>query len=180
MVNQVQNPQNQQSPQKSLPKLPLNTLSATLAWFEEARPQPTNKQFQTQLGVHFEEVKEMLDAITPLTPQASWMLHDARVALKALGDMLKATEHTITVEPKDRQEFFDGILDQIVTGSGVGQHCGFPVVEALDEVNASNFSKFVDGRALVNEQGKIMKGPDYFKPDLAQFIPARIPVFDGE
>jgi hypothetical protein len=168
------------SNQQSQRKQP-NTLSATLAWFEAARPTPTNKQFHTQLGVHFEEVAEMLDALTAVTAGADWRLHEARVALKALAQFLKTNPNSITVEPKDRQEFLDSICDQIVTSSGVGQHAGFPVVEALDEVNASNWSKFdSNGQPIVDANGKIMKGPNYFKADLAQFVPARIPVFDDE
>lgn len=159
---------------------PANTLSATVAWFEEARPAPTSKQFHTQTGVHFEEVAEMLDEITPLDGPTTVLLHDAKVALKALAAHLKKTDNTITVEPAARPNFLDSLCDQIVTASGVGQHCGFPVVEAMDEVNSSNWSKFVDGRAIVDANQKIQKGPAYFKADLSQFIPARIPVFDGE
>lgn len=153
-----------------------NTLSHTLLWFELARPAPTSKQFHTQTGVHFEEVAEMLDEITPLAPKAIILLHEAKVALKALATYLKETDETITVEPHARANFLDAICDQIVTGTGVAQHCGFPVVEALTEVNASNWSKFVDGKPIVDANGKIMKGPDHFKPDLSAFVPTRIPV----
>ncbi|MFP3556394.1 hypothetical protein [Paraburkholderia sp. SIMBA_054] len=118
----------------------------------------------------------MLDAITPVSPTAIHLLHDAKVALKALATYLKGADNAITVEPNDRAEFLDAICDQIVTGTGVAQHLGFPLVEAMDEVNASNFSKFVDGKAVVDANGKIMKGPDFYKPDLSQFVPQRIAV----
>lgn len=166
--------------QKSQPKLPANTLSATVAWFEEARPSPTSKQFHTQLGVHFEEVAEMVDELSSSDPEAIVLLHEARVALKALATFLKKSDYVVGVEPHARPNFLDAICDQLVTATGVAQHCGFPVVEALDEVNASNFSKFVDGKAIVDANGKIAKGPGHWKPDLSQFVPARIPVFDGE
>jgi hypothetical protein len=154
-------------------------LSATLAWFEAARPQPTSKQFHTQLGVHFEEVGEMVDELTPCNSKTAVLLHEVRVALKALGNHLKATDESVTVLPEDRQDFLDALCDQIVTVTGVGQHCGFPVVDALTEGNRSNWSKFdADGNPIVDANGKIMKGPGYFKPDLGQFVPQRIPVFD--
>jgi hypothetical protein len=156
--------------------LPANTLSATFAWFEEARPAPTSKQFHTQTGVHFEEVAEMLEEITPTAPTAVYLLHDAKVALKALARYLKESDEVITIEPHARPNFLDALCDQIVTATGVAHHCGFPVVEAMDEVNASNWSKFVDGKAIVDANGKIMKGPDYFKPDLSAYAPTRIPV----
>jgi hypothetical protein len=153
-----------------------STLSATFHWFELARPNPTSKQFHTQTGVHFEEVAEMIDEITPTSPKATVLLHEAKVALKALATYLKESDEVITVEPQARTNFLDSLCDQIVTATGVGQHCGFPMVEAMDEVNASNWSKFVDGQPIVNENQKIMKGPDYFKPDLSAFVPVRIPV----
>lgn len=120
----------------------------------------------------------MVDEITPCNPQTAVLLHEARVALKALASHLKANDRVITVLPEDRKDFLDSLCDQVVTASGVGQHCGFPVVEALAEVNDSNWSKFVDGKAIVDANGKIMKGPDYFKANLEQFVPQRIPVFD--
>lgn len=154
---------------------PTSTLSATVRWFELARPAPTSKQFHTQTGVHFEEVAEMIDEITPTSPKATVLLHEAKVALKALATYLKESDEVITVEPQARTNFLDALLDQIVTATGVGQHCGFPMVEALDEVNASNWSKFVDGRPIFDANQKIAKGPDHFKPDLSVFVPSRIP-----
>lgn len=154
----------------------VNTLSATLHWFSQARPNPTSKQFHTQTGVHFEEVAEMVDEITPISPTAIHLLHDAKVALKALATYLKGADNAITVEPHARPNFLDSLCDQIVTAAGVGHHLGFPMVDAMDEVNASNYSKFVDGNPLVDPNGKIMKGPDYFQADLSQFVPTRIPV----
>jgi len=47
---------------------------------------------------------------------------------------------------------------------------GYQIHGAMLEVNASNFSKFVDGEPVFNEDRKIMKGPDYFKPDLKKFL----------
>ncbi len=44
------------------------------------------------------------------------------------------------------------------------------IVGALQEVNRSNYSKFVNGRAVFDENGKIKKGPDYSKPDLTKFV----------
>jgi hypothetical protein len=161
---------------KKSKSLPANTLSATFAWFEVARPNPTSKQFHTQTGVHFEEVAEMVEEIRPLTPSATVLLHDAKVALKALATYLKQNDGAITVEPENRKDFLDALCDQIVTSTGVGCHLGFPMVSAMDEVNASNWSKFVDGKPVFDENQKIAKGPAYFKADLAQFLPARIPV----
>lgn len=120
----------------------------------------------------------MVEELTPRDSHSAVLLHEARVALKALANFLKANDEVVTVLPEDRANFLDAIIDQIVTGTGVGQHCGFPVVDALAEVNASNFSKFDEGLPIVDANGKIMKGPNYFKASLDQFVPKRIPVFD--
>lgn len=47
---------------------------------------------------------------------------------------------------------------------------GFDMVGALKEVNASNYSKFENGKPVFNEQGKIAKGKDYFKPNLTTYL----------
>lgn len=150
-------------------------LHGTFGWFQLARPEPTSKQFHTQLGVHFEEVGEMIDTISPDAPSASALLHDANMAIKALAKYLKASDRVVTIERVARIDFLDALCDQIVTATGIGQHCGFDILNALNEVNASNWSKFVDGLPIVDANQKIMKGPDYFKADLAPYIPSRIP-----
>jgi hypothetical protein len=47
---------------------------------------------------------------------------------------------------------------------------GLDLIGALNEVNRSNYSKFVDDKAVFNENGKIAKGPNYSKPDLTPFL----------
>src|ERR1700758_1914546 len=98
--------------QRSTKDLSANTLSDTVRWFALARPNPTSKQFHTQLGVHFEEVGEMIDEISPISSQAAILLHEAKVSLKALANHLKASDNAITVEPHARTNFLDAICDQ--------------------------------------------------------------------
>jgi hypothetical protein len=61
----------------------------------------------------------------------------------------------------------DSAADQIVTSVGVG-HCAHTnIVKAVDVVNGSNWSKFdKDGQPIFDQNGKILKGPDYKAPDL--------------
>jgi hypothetical protein len=58
------------------------------------------------------------------------------------------------------------LADQIVTAVGIASMLDMDIVGALQEVNRSNYSKFVNGRAVFDENGKIKKGADYSKPDL--------------
>lgn len=87
--------------------------------------------------------------------------------LSTLADLLKSGE--IEVEPESKINLLDSICDQQVTGIGVAHMLGMDIDGAMDEVNKSNWSKFVDGKPVFNEQGKIAKGPDYRAPSLERF-----------
>lgn len=144
------------------------TLLDTKTWFEKARPECSPQDFQSQLGVHFEEVTEMLDVISG-NPKAIAAILDATRAMKTLATMIKAQEADIVV--MNEELFLDAICDQIVTGTGVAHTKGHNIVGAMTEVNRSNFSKFdVDGKPIRNEHGKIMKGPNYSPAVLAPYL----------
>lgn len=81
--------------------------------------------------------------------------------------MLKSGEMNAHVI--NRKEFLDSLADQIVTAAGVGHCAGMDVPGAVEVVDHSNWSKFVDGEPVFDNNGKITKGPDYFKPDLEGF-----------
>lgn len=146
-----------------------NTLAKTFNWFQRAVPTPTVKNFTTQLGVHLEEVAEGLDACHGTTQEAESLLRQAVNALENLGNHLKNNAGSVAVT--DPVEFLDSLCDQLVTATGTGYMLGNRVVEALDEVNRSNFSKFdEEGNPIFNENGKIIKGPSYSKPELESFV----------
>jgi hypothetical protein len=147
-----------------------DTLSETVDWFDIARQQPTIQQTTTQLGVHFEEVREMLLELEGNNPHAAQLLEDAQVSLALLGDYCKAHSGSVSVPKENRVAFLDALCDQQVTIVGVAQSQGMQIIPALQEVNRSNFSKFVDGKPLINESGKIIKGPNYFKPKLEAYV----------
>ena len=131
-------------------------------WFKEAKPEPTFNDAMTQYGCHIEEVCEMLDAMGDRIEAHQ---------LTQLADWYKQTEYKD--RPKSHTtniELLDALADQIVTAVGVAYMMGFDIIGALEEVNASNWSKFVDGKAVTDENGKIIKGSDYFKPELDKFV----------
>lgn len=143
------------------------TIQDTKEWFNRAVKQPTIDNQRVQLGVHCEEFVEMLAAIN--IPTVETQRVTALNALHELATILK-TNKEIRVIVHDRQEFLDGLTDQVVTATGCGHMFGMDVPGALEEVNLSNFSKFVDGQPIFNENGKIAKGPAYFKPNLNPFV----------
>jgi predicted HAD superfamily Cof-like phosphohydrolase len=133
-------------------------------WFALAMPQPTDKNRAVQIGVHFEEVAEMIDAIhgSPYDPTLC-----GEVA--KLADMFK--KHVgLAPEAVDRKELLDSLCDQIVTSIGVAHMFGMNIEGALAEVNRSNWSKFVDGKPVFDANGKIAKPATYSPPDLTPFV----------
>lgn len=142
-------------------------MGTTKQWFEAAVPNPTDKNFQVQLGVHFEEISEMLEALTGDTEQTSKRLEDLAADLSVLGNQLKTGRVSALV--RSHEEFLDALVDQRVTATGVGHMLGYDMEGADKEVDRSNFSKFVDGKPIFDINGKIMKGPDYTAPELFKF-----------
>lgn len=148
------------------------TLLDTKTWFEKARPECSEQDRQSQLGVHLEEVVEMLDQLTG-NKAAIPALMDARRSLHTLAEMVKAGKADIQII--NHLEFLDSICDQNVTGVGVAHTQGYDIVGAMTAVNASNFSKFDEqGNPIRNEHGKIMKGPNYYKVELSGYIPMTV------
>lgn len=90
-------------------------------------------------------------------------LNDAGKALQELSQAFYASNGF----PLARKvELLDALADITVTTTGVAYFAKMKWDEALNEVNRSNFSKFEDGKPLLNENGKIIKGKNYFKPNL--------------
>tara|TARA_B110000977_G_scaffold74745_1_gene101008 strand:+ start:495 stop:935 length:441 start_codon:yes stop_codon:yes gene_type:complete len=138
-------------------------------WHKRARPEPTDREFNVQLGCHLEEFAEMLAAIDSEIPETRNALNVLQLLTTRLGDQLKLGTAQVYIEAE--VEFLDALADQIVTAVGVGYCCDMQITKAIDAVNASNWSKFDSaGQPIFNEHGKIMKGPNYHKPDLSAFV----------
>lgn len=135
------------------------SINSSAMWQREARPTPSQKDLCVAIGCHIEEAVEMLQAVAP-----SRRVSMAVAVLTELADAWKSGAEQ--VEITNRKEMLDALADQIVTAVGIGHCAGMDVSRALDEVNRSNFSKFVDGKPLFNDAGKVIKGPDYSAPDL--------------
>lgn len=97
-------------------------------------------------------------------------IHDVGNEVMACANQLYAHERKLPALNKEsRVELLDALADQVVTATGVAYFSQMQWDEALNEVNNSNFSKFEDGKPVLNEHGKIIKGKNYFKPNLAPF-----------
>ena len=88
-------------------------------------------------------------------------------------DLIKEelSELTEAVNNKDLLEVADALTDILYVTYGAGHAFGIDLDKCFDEVQNSNMSKLgVDGKPIYNEDGKVMKGPNYFKPNLNQFL----------
>lgn len=125
-----------------------------------------SKKINVQLGVHFEEVSEMIDELVGINDAADEALANTYDAVVALATQLKHGDIEVYVPNENRHDFLDAICDQIVTGTGAATMLQMQVAEGMRRVNASNWSKYVDGKPLFDANGKIAKGPNYVKADL--------------
>jgi len=72
---------------------------------------------------------------------------------------------------KDIKEVADALTDILYVTYGAGHAFGINLDKCFDEVQNSNMSKLgSDGKPIFNDKGKVMKGPNYFKPDLSKFV----------
>ena len=80
-------------------------------------------------------------------------------------------ELTEAMNNKDLLEVADALTDILYVTYGAGHAFGIDLDKCFDEVQNSNMSKLdQDGKPIYNEAGKVMKGPNYFKPDLSKFV----------
>ena len=75
------------------------------------------------------------------------------------------------IEKKDIKEVADALTDILYVTYGAGHSFGINLDKCFEEVQSSNMSKLgTDGKPIYNEKGKVMKGPNYFKPNLSKFV----------
>tara|TARA_B100001027_G_C16019083_1_gene220312 strand:- start:31 stop:402 length:372 start_codon:yes stop_codon:yes gene_type:complete len=75
------------------------------------------------------------------------------------------------IKDNNIKEVADALTDILYVTYGAGHAFGINLDKCFDEVQNSNMSKLgKDGKPIYNEHGKVMKGPNYFKPDLNKFI----------
>tara|TARA_A100001388_G_scaffold254413_1_gene218127 strand:+ start:1160 stop:1531 length:372 start_codon:yes stop_codon:yes gene_type:complete len=94
-------------------------------------------------------------------------INELRVSLikEELDELMEA------MNKKDLVEVADALTDILYVTYGAGHAFGINLDECFQEVQNSNMSKLdSDGKPIYNDKGKVMKGPNYFKPDLSKFI----------
>ena len=80
-------------------------------------------------------------------------------------------ELTEAIKNNDLLEVADALTDILYVTYGAGHAFGIDLDKCFEEVQNSNMSKLDEnGQPIYNESGKVMKGPNYFKPDLSKFV----------
>ena len=88
-------------------------------------------------------------------------------------DLIKEELEELTDAMKNRDllEVADALTDILYVTYGAGHAFGINLDKRFEEVQNSNMSKLDEnGKPIYNESGKVMKGPNYFKPDLSKFV----------
>ena len=143
----------------------MNLIKSIIEWFEIAKPEPTLKDVAMQVGVHFEEVAEMMEATN----------NDSTETYE-LAEFYKQGYGNDNLINFDHLALLDALCDQIVTAVGVGTLLGYDMEQALAEVNHSNWLKFAtDERGnfvpYLQPNGKIGKNPaTYQAPNLTPYL----------
>ena len=120
---------------------------------------------------NFEKVGTFMKTFGQEVKQSSSLSNDKinelRVSLikEELDELLEA------INNKDLVEIADALTDILYVTYGAGHAFGINLDKCFEEVQNSNMSKLdSNGKPIYNDKGKVMKGPNYFKPDLSKFI----------
>ena len=120
---------------------------------------------------NFKKVKKFMETFgqeVKIKPSlSSDKINSLRISLiqEELEELKKA------IQDKDIVEVADALTDILYVTYGAGHAFGVDLDQCFNEVQNSNMSKLGDdGKPIYNENGKVMKGPNYFKPDLSKFI----------
>ena len=120
---------------------------------------------------NFERVRKFMETFGQEVKQKAEFPNDKITTLRY--DLIKEEleELRIAMERKDIKEVADALTDILYVTYGAGHAFGIDLDKCFTEVQNSNMSKLgEDGKPIYNEAGKVMKGPNYFKPDLSKYL----------
>ena len=120
---------------------------------------------------NFESVKKFMETFGQEIKEKASFPDDKITSLRydlikeELGELKEA------IDKKDLKEVADALTDILYVTYGAGHAFGIDLDKCFEEVQNSNMSKLgSDGKPIYNDKGKVMKGPNYFKPDLGKFV----------
>ena len=120
---------------------------------------------------NFERVKKFMETFGQEIREKAGFPNEKITTLRY--DLIKEEldELKEAMENKDIKEVADALTDILYVTYGAGHAFGVDLDKCFQEVQNSNMSKLdSDGKPIYNDKGKVMKGPNYFKPDLTKFV----------
>jgi predicted HAD superfamily Cof-like phosphohydrolase len=120
---------------------------------------------------NFESVKKFMETFGQEIREKAGFPNEKITSLRY--DLIKEEldELKEAMDNKDIKEVADALTDILYVTYGAGHAFGVDLDKCFEEVQNSNMSKLgSDGKPLYNDKGKVMKGPNYFKPDLTKFV----------
>ena len=131
------------------------------------------KTKQNGEGTNFELVGDFMEAFgQDVQFEPTWPDFNTReLRLELIAEELD--ELSDAVADRDMVQIADALTDLLYVVYGAGHTFGIDLDECFQEVHSSNMSKLgEDGRPIHREDGKVMKGPNYFEPDLEAILGA--------
>ena len=120
---------------------------------------------------NFEKVKKFMETFGQELKQKSEFPKEDIVKLRISLIEEELNELKDAIKNNDIKEVADALTDILYVTYGAGIAFGIDLDKCFNEVQNSNMSKLGgDGKPIYNEFGKVMKGPNYFKPDLSKFV----------
>tara|TARA_B100000161_G_C33336749_1_gene318295 strand:- start:1 stop:372 length:372 start_codon:yes stop_codon:yes gene_type:complete len=120
---------------------------------------------------NFDSVKKFMKTFGQEVKEKAEFPNDKITSLRL--DLIKEelAELQAAINKKDIKEVADALTDILYVTYGAGHAFGINLDKCFEEVQNSNMSKLGDdGKPIFNDKGKVMKGPNYFKPDLNKFV----------
>ena len=120
---------------------------------------------------NFESVKKFMETFGQEIREKAGFPNEKITSLRY--DLIKEEldELKEAMDNKDIKEVADALTDILYVSYGAGHAFGVDLDKCFEEVQNSNMSKLgSDGKPIYNDKGKVMKGPNYFKPDLTKFV----------
>ncbi len=120
---------------------------------------------------NFERVKKFMKTFGQEVKEKAEFPSDKIMSLRYELIREELTELKEAIDSRDIKEVADALTDILYVTYGAGHAFGINLDKCFEEVQSSNMSKLgEDGKPIYNENGKVMKGPNYFKPNLNKFV----------
>tara|TARA_E500000178_G_scaffold245303_1_gene241721 strand:- start:2916 stop:3287 length:372 start_codon:yes stop_codon:yes gene_type:complete len=120
---------------------------------------------------NFESVKKFMETFGQEIREKASFPNDKITSLRY--DLIKEEleELNEAIKNQDIKEVADALTDILYVTYGAGHAFGINLDKCFEEVQNSNMSKLgLDGKPIYNDKGKVMKGPNYFKPNLGKLV----------